>query len=345
MPEIKLISLKEEYQKKTMQSIFSSPLIQSIEESLSTGEQVILFQNRRGFSLLISCDNCNWIPQCVQCDVSLVYHKKQNHLRCHYCGYTAASPSYCPDCGAAALHFGGTGTEKIAAEVLRLFPAARVARMDSDTMKTRQDYLDALGGFGRGEVDVLVGTQMIAKGLDFPNLTLVGIVSADTGLIDADFRAAERSFQLIEQVSGRTGRTKSGYVVLQTHAPETACILRAAAHDYAGFAAGELAAREAAGYPPFGRLIRVVASGADVRAVQERIAALAETLRAALAGRGRVLGPVEAPISRLQGRWRRQLMVKLPPDVSAGILRGPLQNRSTRQGVTLAVDVDPYEML
>ena len=175
-------------------------------------------------------------------------------------------------------------------------------------------------------------------GLGRPSPSLIPTLSCEVS-------AAERSFQLIEQVSGRTGRTKSGYVVLQTHAPETACILRAAAHDYAGFAAGELAAREAAGYPPFGRLIRVVASGADVRAVQERIAALAETLRAALAGRGRVLGPVEAPISRLQGRWRRQLMVKLPPDVSAGILRGPLQNRSTRQGVTLAVDVDPYEML
>ncbi|MFN8135615.1 MAG: primosomal protein N', partial [Bacteroidales bacterium] len=199
MPQIKLVNLKDEYRKKTMQSVFSSVLIREIETALEAKQQVILFQNRRGFSLHIECENCSWIPHCVQCDVSLVYHKKQNQLRCHYCGYSMRIPEKCPDCGHTHLVMKGFGTEKIEEELSLIIPAARIARMDLDSTRTRFAHQKMIAAFEERKIDILVGTQMVTKGLDFDHVSLVGILNADSLLSYPDFRAFERGFQLMAQ--------------------------------------------------------------------------------------------------------------------------------------------------
>ena len=345
MPSVEIVDMRSEKPLGKRPKILSRKLAYLIEDRLKRDEQVMLFLNRRGFATFIVCRRCGLAVRCPQCAVAMRYHRARNRLLCHYCGYSQPTPRECPDCKAPMLHYGGTGTEKLLEEVLRLFPDARIARMDSDTMKRRKDYVDTLSAFARGEIAILLGTQMIAKGLDFPNLTLVGIVAADAGLISGDFRSGERTFQLIEQVSGRTGRAKLGYVVLQSYAPEADCIQKAAQHDYAGFVAEELSARTALGYPPAGKLIRIIAQGRERKSVETAMRGVAQKVKGTLDDKGTLLGPAPAPIERLHGQWRFHVLVKLKEDAQPGILREVLRNRRNAHGVSITVDVDPYDML
>jgi len=345
MPPVETIDMRSEKPAGKGPKILSRKLRHLIEGRIKRSEQVMLFLNRRGFATFIVCRRCGLAMRCPQCAVAMRYHRARGRLLCHYCGHSQPAPRECPDCNAPMLHYAGTGTEKLLEEVSRVFPDARIARMDSDTMKNRRDYIETLSAFERGEIDILLGTQMIAKGLDFPNLTLVGIVAADAGLISGDFRSGERTFQLIEHVSGRTGRAKLGYVVLQTYAPEASCIQKAARHDYRAFVEEELSTRAALGYPPAGKLIRIVAQGREKKYVETAVNRLAGRVREALGDRGVLLGPAPAPIERLQGQWRFHMLVKLKENESPGLLREALRNRKAARGVSVAVDVDPHDML
>lgn len=318
-----------------------------ITEALRERGQIILLQNRRGFATSVACPRCGWVLECGNCDVSLTYHRSHTVALCHLCGHQEAVPPACPDCALPALRMRGVGTQTVEDELAEVFPEARVARMDSDTMSSREAYEDVLGRFGRREIDILVGTQMIAKGLHFPHVTLVGIVSADTSLVLPDFRSAERTFSLVAQVAGRAGRGEApGRVVVQTTMPDHPAIGFAAAHDYSGFAEAEMADRAQHGYPPWRRLLRVVVRGPEEAAVDRRIDETAGRLREA-AGEGVVLlGPAVPPVARIKGRWRRHLLAKCPSVAAvARLVRCLGDAPRPRKGVEEIWDVDPYQVL
>jgi primosomal protein N' (replication factor Y) len=316
-----------------------------MKEALARGGQVILLQNRRGFATSVACPRCGWVLRCHQCSVGLTYHRAGHLALCHLCGHEREAPRACPDCALPALRMHGVGTQTVEEEVRSRFPDARVARMDSDSMVRRDAYEEVLGRFGRREVDVLVGTQMVAKGLHFPGVTLVGIVSADTALLLPDFRAAERTFALVAQVAGRAGRgEEDGRVVVQTTLPDHPAIRHAAHHDYEAFAAEELADRQAHGYPPYTRLVRVVVRGPREADVEARADETAQRL-AALPGLT-LLGPAVPTVARVEGRTRRHLLVKgrAPADVARAValLRAAPRPRARVEEI---VDVDPVGLL
>ena len=258
LPRILPVDIRELTRKKRMTGPFSPLLLQHIREALERKEQVILFQNRRGFAPMVECHVCGWVPKCKNCDVSLTYHKGLGMLTCHYCGYTEPLPSRCPACGGADLRARGLGTEKIEDEIKALLPEVRVARMDLDTTRTRTAYERIIEDFSSGRTDILIGTQMVSKGLDFERVSVVGILNADTLLNYPDFRAYERAFQLMAQVAGRAGRRDTqGLVILQTKSIAHPIIAQVIANDYEGMASGQLAERQAFHYPPYYRLIYV----------------------------------------------------------------------------------------
>jgi primosomal protein N' (replication factor Y) len=347
MPEIELVDMAAESLELKRRPVVSRRLEQAVRDATSRREQVILFLNRRGFLTHVSCPRCRWFLRCRRCDVALTVHKKSGRASCHYCNLEADRPASCPACGFGGLRDYGIGTEKIQEEVERLFPGSAVSRMDSDSMKTRDDYREALVDLWTGETDILVGTQMIAKGLDVPDVTVVGVVSADTAFHLSDFRAAERTFQLITQVAGRTGRgPKGGRVVVQTFYPQHAAIKAAATYDWTGFANVELEHRKELGYPPYVRLVRIVVQGVK----EERVAALAEELGAKLRAtfdeaQARILGPAVPPLARLRGRHRRHLLVKAPEldPVLPGLRRLALLPGDPK--LSVQVDVDPVNLL
>jgi len=322
----------------------------ALEQTLARGQQAILFLNRRGHSTSLVCDACGQVVSCDQCDVALTLHLHPPRVQCHYCGASRSVPVACPACGGVLVQL-GTGTERVEAEVAELCPGARVARLDRDAAGTGERLTQILAGFARGEHDVLVGTQMVAKGHDFPGVTLVCVVSADTGMLLPDFRAAERTFQLLTQVAGRAGRGRdAGRVLVQTYNPEAEPVARAAAHDFEGFATRELEWRRALAYPPFARLAAIRLEGKD----PARTAASARTLAHALARRlpppasgVRLLGPAPAPLARLRGWTRWQLLLKAPQH---RVLR-PVLDEAERaigllpSGVRGVLDVDPGAML
>jgi primosomal protein N' (replication factor Y) (superfamily II helicase) len=277
----------------------------------------------------------------------IINHKFSSYLACHHCGLELAPFDSCPQCRARGLLRLGRGTERIEDAARALWPHARVARMDSDVMKTRRAYEETLSAFGRGDIDVLVGTQMIAKGLDFPNVTVVGIIDADTALNLPDFRASERTFQLIAQVAGRTARgDKGGVVIVQTCQPESTAIQAAIRHDYAGFAAAEIDARRRYRFPPFARLARVILRGPSEEKVRERAAFFAEALKTAAAGRADVRGPAPCPIAQIRGEWRFHVILHAPDSATtAAVLRSAADSLAPITGVAIAVDVDPMSML
>ncbi|MFN3467463.1 MAG: primosomal protein N', partial [Candidatus Brocadiales bacterium] len=326
MPKVEIVDMKEGFHEGRHTRLISRRLELYMKESLTRGEQVLLFLNRRGFSPFVSCPRCGYVLRCKRCDIPLTYHKRRHSVGggfpttlCHYCSYEVAPQEDCPECAGAKLNYFGLGTERIEEEMGRYFPGYKVLRMDSDSMKGRNAHEKALKSFEKGEVQILVGTQMIAKGLDFPNVTLVGVVSADTILNLPDFRACERTFQLLAQVSGRAGRgPKGGKVVVQTFNPRQYAILAAAAHDYEGFADRELEYRRELGYPPFGYMARVVLVGRKEGVVRDKAQRLAEALRrkgvsqCAPTQRVEVVGPAPAPISRIRNQFRWQLSLKSP---------------------------------
>lgn len=313
MPEILVADLRMETRHKKMKSHFSSLLFESMQKALENNEQVILFQNRRGFSLRLECEACNWIPECKQCDVSLVYHKKINKLRCHYCGYTATPPSNCPICNSTDLRLKGFGTEKIEEELPVFFPEASIARMDLDTTRSKNAYRNIIADFEDRKIDILVGTQMVSKGLDFNNVSVVGILNADNMLNFPDFRAHERAFQLMAQVSGRAGRDlKRGKVIVQTWNPANQVIQQVVANDYESMYHTQITERQRFHYPPYFRLIQVTVLHRDPNVLNTAAAELAERLRKHFPKK--VLGPEYPPVARIRNQYIKKLMIKLERD-------------------------------
>jgi primosomal protein N' (replication factor Y) len=329
--------------------LFSRRLIELLERAFARKEQSILFLNRRGWAPTMWCAACGDVVRCPHCDVALTFHKRIGRAVCHSCCEEIAPPRHCPSCTAPSLRYLGAGSERIEAALEAVLPEARVARMDSDTMVRREDYEDVLERFGSGAIDVLVGTQMIAKGLDFPRVTVVGVVAADSALYMPDFRAAERTFQLLAQVSGRAGRgALPGRIVVQTSTPGHPAITFAAQHDFEGFAAQESRRRQDLGYPPYGRLVRVVFEDEDPLKCSAGAASCAEMLKKPADAEGvAVLGPAEAPIALLRGRTRHHLLLKAKAS-GQGLprLRALLHDwTEANPRPKTVIDVDPVAML
>ncbi|MGL2966038.1 replication restart helicase PriA [Flavobacterium sp. XGLA_31] len=339
LPEIELVDLKDSYFRKKMKGHFSLTLIEAITEAFANGEQVILFQNRRGFSPVLECMSCGHVPQCSQCDVSLTYHKYKNQLRCHYCGYSMAKPTNCHVCSSVDLETKGFGTEQIELELAELFPGKNIKRMDQDTTRGKYSFEKIIDGFKNREIDVLVGTQMLAKGLDFDNVSLVGIMNADNMLYHPDFRAFERSFQMMTQVSGRAGRSeKRGKVIIQTYNPLHNIIQQVTNNDYEGMYKEQLYERKIYYYPPYYRLIRLTLKHRDFEKLKEGSMWLYQVLKQNLSIP--VLGPEEPVVSRVRNEYIRVIMVKIPGEA-------PLQStKKTIQKVLNSFDlVAPYRTI
>lgn len=348
LPKVELVDMREEGRETKRFPLISRHLRNLIKESLAKKEQVMLFLNRRGFATYIDCPRCGHVMRCKQCDVSLTYHKKRNELLCHYCNARYPAPEKCPECGYGKVRYFGIGTEKIEEEIQREFPQARMLRMDSDTMTTRTSHERAFHEVLSGKVDILLGTQMIAKGLHFPSITLVGVVLGDTALYIPDFRSAERTFQLLAQVAGRTGRGElGGRVVIQTFRPDHFSVQLAAKHDYEAFAKKELDMRRGLGYPPYSRLVRFLAEGAKDFQVREKITEIGNALQEVKAKEPmRIVGPAPAPIAYIEGKSRWHVLAMTP--TSRGIRRiladlgGHLKSHAS---VQVSVDVDPIDLL
>lgn len=350
LPPVEIVNMREEWAGRGRVRVISRRLESCMRQSLEQGEQVILFMNRRGYSPFVHCPRCGYVLKCPRCDITLNYHRRIDAVACHYCGFQQRPPSECPECALEGIRFSGMGTERIEAAVQDLLPEWTSIRMDSDTTKARRAHAEKLGAFRDGHAQILIGTQMIAKGLDFPSVTTVGVVNADVALHLPDFRSRERTFQLLAQVAGRTGRGPAGgRVIVQTFMPEDPSVRAAARHDYEEFAREELPHRRELGYPPFGRMVRVICRGRSLGRIERYAADLGAALRRLSGDLGdgsHVLGPAPAPVSRIKGRYRRHLLIKCPDSGSvrrllreAGeLLRGPA-------GVKVVVDVDPVSML
>lgn len=339
LPGVRIVDLGKEFEAGNRR-IFSTALMEGLTERLARGEKTVLFVNRRGSGGFVLCRSCGCVPECPRCDVSLTAHRSEGLLRCHYCDYQQPMPAACPACGLETIREFGVGTERVVSEVERLFPAARVLRMDSDTTTRVGDHARILNEFAeRG--DVLVGTQMVAKGLDFPAVTLVGVVAADVGLHLPDFRAAERTFDVIAQVCGRSGRARPGEAIVQTYAPSHPAIVHAAAHDFDGFAEGEIAERRALRYPPFSRLVYLGVISRSRKRAQDAAARYAQLLRDA--DTGEVLGPAPYPIARMNDEWRFRIAVKTrtPKPLRAAIRSEILPLAKADRDTRLAINVDP----
>jgi primosomal protein N' (replication factor Y) len=318
-----------------------------IEKSLDSKEQVILFLNRRGYSTFVSCRSCGHVFNCPNCSVSLTYHNSRD-LSCHHCGYRQALPETCPACSSRYIKQFGTGTEKVEEMVRKEFPGARVVRMDRDTARNKSDYEDMYNSFKNMEGDILIGTQMITKGLDFRNVTLVGIIAADLSLNLPDFRAGERTFQLITQVAGRAGRhDKPGKVIIQSYTPEDPSIVSAKEHDYKGFYRREIAAREMMNNPPFSRIMSIVQSSEDETLLIKNIQTVGAELRKFLFGYDKIimLGPSPCLISKIKQNHRWQMLLKgeLDADIARRI-KDLVLEKSVRD-VRTSIDLDPTSML
>ena len=310
LPHIELVDIKELTRQKRMKGPFSPVLVKEIRSALDRKEQVILFQNRRGFAQMVECRTCGWIPKCKNCDVSLTFHKRLNQLTCHYCGYTQSVAASCPACGGVELLNRGIGTERIEEDIQLTFPDVRVARMDLDTTRSRTAYERIIADFEQGKTDILIGTQMISKGLDFEHVNVVGILNADTMLNYPDFRSYERAFQLMAQVAGRAGRKdKQGLVILQTKSPELPVISQVLNNDYEQLYEDQLAERQVFRYPPFYRLIYVYLKHRKEDVLEQAAEMAATLLRTGLGNR--VLGPDKPPIARIQTLFIKKIMIKV----------------------------------
>lgn len=350
LPPVDIVDMGEEVRKRRGYNIISQRLEYYMKQSLARNEQAILFLNRRGFAPYIHCKRCGFVLKCHRCDIPMTFHKKFNATICHYCHAEAHPPESCPDCLANTINYRGFGTEKIEDEIKAKFPGYKIIRMDSDSMRVRDAHEKALTAFERGEFQILLGTQMIAKGLDFPNVTLVGVISADTMLNLPDFRASERTFQLISQVAGRTGRgSKEGRVVVQSFNPRHYSITYAAAHDYEGFARKELEYRKQLSYPPFGKLARIVFRSSQEDKAKEKSTLVADKLKEIAKTKGNhleILGPSPAPMTKINNQFRWHILLKAQNYTSIHhVLQGVADMLKPSKSVQPMVDVDPYMML
>jgi primosomal protein N' (replication factor Y) len=353
LPEVVLVDLRREEHRAGAGEVLSHPLRKAVVERLVRREQTLLFLNRRGYATFVQCHECGYICQCPRCSVALTFHIEDRTLKCHYCLLNSPPPETCPSCRGTRVEYFGTGTQKVEREVRRLFPHARVARLDRDATGGRHAMQEILTRLARGEIDILIGTQMITKGHDFPRITLVGVVSADVTLGLPDFRAAERTFQLLTQVAGRAGRGEvPGEVIVQTFAPQHYAIQHAQAHDFHGFYTEEIAYRKHLGYPPVVRLAAIRFDARDPQAVEQFCQAFVALLRPYVRDAEGVtlLGPAPAALAKLNNRYRWHLLLKastvrrLHEVIEAGL--SALQQASiSRHGVRLMVDVDPVNLL
>lgn len=347
MPEIKVVDIKDLYRRKMMQGMFSPDLLVAIRGALKAKKQVILFQNRRGFAPMVECKMCGWVPKCKNCDVSLTYHRSMNLLTCHYCGYTYAVPKQCPNCESTELLGRGYGTEKIEDRVHEFFPEARIARMDLDTTRSAGAYSRIINDFSAGRTDILIGTQMISKGLDFSGVTVVGILNADTMLNYPDFRAYEHAFQMLSQVSGRAGRRdERGLVILQTKSADLPVIRQVVDGDFASFARDLLEERRMFRYPPYWHLVYVFLRHRTEQLVESAAIELASRLRQIFADR--VLGPDKPSVARVKTESIRKIVLKLELGIDLNLARRcmmearlALMQDKRYAAMTVYFDVDP----
>lgn len=362
LPEVHIMDMREELHAGN-RSMFSRALHNGIAERLERKEQTVLLLNRRGHSTFVMCRSCGYVAGCPHCDISLTYHQRSNNLRCHYCGYSEPVPQVCPECGSEHIRYFGTGTQRVEEELAKLFPGIRVVRMDVDTTTEKNAHEKLLKQFRDKKADVLLGTQMVAKGLDFPDVTLVGVITADSALNLPDFRAAEKTFQLLTQVAGRAGRHQlPGEVFVQTYTPEHYSVIHASRHDYTSFVREELKHRRNLHYPPYCRLILVTFSHEQLPVLVR----LAENYSATLQGRARqmgwlgnmdrltsdvldILGPVASPISRIKNRYRFQCMIKWRGNIDAiGLAQqvaDEMAESAQAQKLLISLDVDPQMLM
>jgi len=345
LPTVFIADMREELRQGN-RSMFSISLIEAMRARLEKKEQMVLFLNRRGYSSFVLCRDCGTVVQCPNCDISLTYHRTTEKLKCHYCGYEEHIPQTCPQCQSDHIRYFGTGTQKVEEEIYKLFPEARVLRMDVDTTRHKGAHEEILQTFGEGQADILLGTQMIAKGLDFPNITLVGVLSADTSLHLPDYRAAERTFQLLTQVSGRAGRhNKPGEVIIQTYTPEHYAIELAKTQDYEPFYEREMFLRRRSSDPPYYFVALVQISHEDVMMAAEYAGRVADWLRGNLSNQAAIIGPTTASIARLQNRYRYQCLIKykIEPNLIPVLQRLLAMYRAEwiKQGILMTVDLDP----
>jgi primosomal protein N' (replication factor Y) len=351
LPQIEVVDMKDERDKKGRIPIISRPLRHAIEDTLRNKKQSLLFLNRRGFNTFMCCFDCGHVFKCLNCSVSMTHHAAAGTLRCHYCDYFTNGPFICPSCRGGKIKSYGVGTERVEEEISVLFPGARVERMDSDVTVKKGAYERLLKALDSGDIDILVGTQMITKGHDFPNITLVGVVSADTSLNIPDFRAGERTFQLMTQVSGRSGRGDTpGRVVVQTFNPQHYAIKRAKEHDYPGFYGDEISPRRELGYPPFSRMVNLRISGIKKERIEEdvkRIGVLAKKLSLDGNARGKVevIGPAEPPISQIKGRYRWHILLKGKDIKALHTLARNILTKTKSDGIDIKVDADPVNFM
>ena len=353
LPKVTLVDLKREREVQKKPPLLSRHLAQEVERNLKHGEGTLLLLNRRGFSTQVHCPACGEVAHCPSCEVSLTFHQEDNQLLCHYCNYRTDPPSVCQRCTQPLLRFSGFGTEKVESEVARLFPQARVARIDADAVRRKGSHERVLRDFRDGHLDILVGTQMIAKGFDFPNVTLVGVILADVGLVLPDFRSAERTFQLLTQVAGRAGRgEKPGRVVVQTYSPGHPSVACARDHDYLKFYAEELAKREVHGYPPVRQLVNLLVRSRVEKKAYLFSRELREVMARHLKGSGEfskrleLVGPAPLPFYRLRGHYRWHVLIKARSIEDAqNLLRAVLPELKRPSGVAMQIDVNPVNIL
>ena len=351
LPEVELVDMRRELELGN-RSVLSGKLLSGLRDCLESGMQAMLLINRRGHSTFVNCRKCGYVVKCPQCDVSLTYHREDEALECHYCGHRAPVPTKCPECGSRFIKFFGAGTEKVVEEVRKCFPQARVLRMDRDTTIRKDAHARILEAFGRGEADILVGTQMIAKGLDFPRVTLVGVVAADMSLNVPDYRSAERTFQLITQVAGRAGRAQApGRVLVQTYAPENYALQLAQKQDFRAFYWKESALRREKRYPPFTVILRVVFSGESEEKTRNAAQAAQEEMDAFLTQKGHMADvvqsrAVEAPVRRIRGQYRWQLFVKVYFKADISAIAGKMEELAERapEQVRAELEINPTNL-
>jgi len=331
--------------------IFSKALFEAIESRIKEGEQVLIFQNRRGHSPFLLCPKCGYVPKCPNCSVSLTFHISDKLMHCHYCGYQNQTPEFCINCREIPLDYMGFGTQKIEHEMKGRLKGSKVARMDRDTTRRKGSHHKILSSFEKGETDILIGTQMVTKGLDMPNITLVGVIGADYTLNLPDFRATERVFQLITQVAGRAGRgNKPGKVLVQTFYPEHYSLVHSTRHDYLAFYNREISFRRRLMYPPFSRLVSIVIKGRDRKITRKAADFLGKQIKININPKEvRCLGPSMAPLFRLKGMYRYQIMLKARDyRISHGLVRmamGEFSNVKEYRNIKIEVDVDPVNLL
>ena len=356
MPKVEIVDMRAEFAAGNT-GVFSGLLQERLSACLAAGEQAILFLNRRGYSTFVSCRGCGYVFQCPHCDVSMTYHKYAGLLKCHYCGESIRLPKICPSCGKPYIKHFGVGTEQVEQQLLELFPSAKALRMDMDTTRGKNAHYELLNAFAKGEAQVLIGTQMVAKGLDLPNVTLVGVIAADAALHIPDYRSAERTFQLLTQVAGRAGRAdKPGHVVVQTYSPEHPAITLSAKHDYLGFYQREIAQRRSSLFPPYAFFLRALFVGPEEEALAEQAAAFAKGIGEAVekaiekaGGDPRSLlfcGSGPSPIRRKQGLYRYQALLKLARTAQSGAaLHAAYAYAAAHRGMGFgALEVNPADM-